>query len=153
MNFCGGGLRLCVNQAASTRIENRTGGRTKKPPSIAFGGLDIRAWQFPTFAQVSALSSALSGFTSEVGMGSGGSRSLWPPGKTGCSAEHGKKPQASSAFLSNRIAGFGPAPSVGRGFGKRTLLADVCSLWLFKLLGCYMVKPHGQLVLVSFTHY
>ena len=29
----------------------------------------------------SALSSALSGFTSEVGMGSGGSRLLWPPGK------------------------------------------------------------------------
>jgi hypothetical protein len=22
-----------------------------------------------------------------------------------------------------------------------------------KLFGCYMVKPHGQLVLVSFTHY
>ena len=28
-----------------------------------------------------ALPSALSGFTSEFGMGSGGSRSLWPPGK------------------------------------------------------------------------
>ena len=30
------------------------------------------------------LSSALSGFTSEFEMGSGGSRLLWPPGKTGC---------------------------------------------------------------------
>ena len=40
------------------------------------------AWQFPTFAWGSTLSSALSGFTSEVGMGSGGSHSLWPPGIT-----------------------------------------------------------------------
>ena len=43
--------------------------------------LCVYAWQFPTFAWQSAtLSSALSGFTSEFGMGSGGPRSLWSPG-------------------------------------------------------------------------
>ena len=25
--------------------------------------------------------------------------------------------------------------------------------WAIELLRCYMVKPHGQLVRVSFTHY
>ena len=53
----------------------------KKNPGISLG-LGIRAWQFPTFAwQTATLSSALSGFTSEFGMGSGGSRSLWSPSK------------------------------------------------------------------------
>ena len=38
------------------------------------------AWRFPTFAwQTATLSSALGGFTSEFGMGSGGSRPLWSP--------------------------------------------------------------------------
>ena len=53
----------------------------KKPRSLVLG-FDLRAWQFPTFAwQTATLSSALSGFTSEFGMGSGGSRSLWSPSK------------------------------------------------------------------------
>ena len=47
--------------------------------------LKIRAWQFPTFAwQTATLSSALNGFTSEFGMGSGGSHSLWSPSKRVC---------------------------------------------------------------------
>ena len=42
----------------------------------------IRAWQFSTFAwQPATLSSTLNGFTSEFGMGSGGSHSLWSPSK------------------------------------------------------------------------
>ena len=56
----------------------------KKIPSLVLG-FQIRAWQFPTFAwQTATLSSALSGFTSEFGMGSGGSRSLWSPSKLVC---------------------------------------------------------------------
>ena len=42
--------------------------------------------------------------------------------------------------------------------GRRELsvrvVFTVTAIWLsLKLLGCYMVKPHGQLVLVSFIHY
>ncbi len=52
----------------------------KKPPDLAVGGFGLDAWQCPTFAWGSTLSSALGGFTSEVGMGSGGARPPWPPG-------------------------------------------------------------------------
>jgi hypothetical protein len=56
--------------------------RAKKNPSFEAWVLELSAWQFPTFAwQTATLSSALSGFTSEFGMGSGGSRSLWSPSK------------------------------------------------------------------------
>ena len=42
----------------------------------------LDAWQCPTLTWGDpTLPSALSVFTSECGMGSGGSRSLWPPGK------------------------------------------------------------------------
>ena len=66
---------------AGWRPQGLVGVHKKTPAGVNPRGLEIGAWQFPTFAQVSALSSALSGFTSEVGMGSGGARLLWPPGK------------------------------------------------------------------------
>jgi hypothetical protein len=44
------------------------------------GLFGLGAWQCPTFAWGSTLSSARGGFTSEVGMGSGGARPPWPPG-------------------------------------------------------------------------
>jgi hypothetical protein len=54
----------------------------KKTQAKRLGFLILRAWQFPTFAwQTATLSSALNGFTSEFGMGSGGSHSLWSPSK------------------------------------------------------------------------
>ena len=47
-----------------------------------YRGLNEYAWQCPTFTRGDpALSSALNVFTSEFGMDSGGSHSLWPPGK------------------------------------------------------------------------
>jgi hypothetical protein len=55
------------------------------------------AWRFPTFArQTAALSSALSGFTSEFGMGSGGARSLWSPSNSVYNSHkaQGKEPAA-----------------------------------------------------------
>ena len=68
-------------------------------------------------------------------MGSGGSRLLWPPGKlVGRSNVDCLIPRGSSSL------------------GKRTrrLRKNVSAPTPF---GCYMVKPHGQLVLVSFIHY
>ena len=56
----------------------------KKSPAQAGlrGAFGLGAWRFPTFAwQTATLSSALGGFTSEFGMGSGGSRPLWSPSK------------------------------------------------------------------------
>jgi len=47
-------------------------------------GLHVGAWQCPTLTWGDpTLPSALSIFTSEFEMGSGGSYSLWPPGETG----------------------------------------------------------------------
>ncbi len=77
------------------------------------------------------LSSALSSFTSEFEMDSGGSRSLWSPGK---------------------LFGAINNPEFGK---SKDVLSELCNLQLkpTKTLECYMVKPHGQLVLVSFIHY
>ena len=54
----------------------------KKPQPFLVGVSEIKAWQCPTFTWGNpTLSSALSSFTSEFGKGSGGSHSLWPPGR------------------------------------------------------------------------
>jgi hypothetical protein len=83
-----------------------------------------------TYSRVSkpTLPSALDVFTSEFGMGSGGSRPLLPPGKPLC---------APLLSLSQPNAQFGMIRL------RRTP----------KLFECYMVKPHEQLVLVSFIDY
>ena len=77
----------------------------------------------------STLSSALSSFTSEFGMGSGGSYSLLSPGKSVLGASRW---------------------TVTEEIGK---VEKVVHLHHDQTLERYMVKPHGQLVLVSFTHY
>ncbi len=99
-------------------------------------GFGIKTWQCPTFTWGDpTLSSALSGFTSEFEMGSGGTRTLWLPGKLVL--------KYNTTFDK---------------FGKIKTKVLVCTTMSFsfhitsKQLGCYMVKPHGQLVLVSFTH-
>ena len=54
----------------------------KKPLRRRAAGVSIKSLAVPYFRIGSpTLSSALSVFTSEFEMGSGGSRSLWPPGK------------------------------------------------------------------------
>ncbi len=56
--------------------------QSKKPRTIRYGVLLIDAWQFPTLAWGDpTLPSALRRFTSEFGMGSGGTTALKPPGK------------------------------------------------------------------------
>ena len=58
--------------------------RKKAPMSKHRGLLAMRSLAV-TYSSVAkaTLPSALNVFTSEFGMGSGGSRSLWPPGETG----------------------------------------------------------------------
>ena len=71
-------------------------------------------------------------------MGSGGSRSLLPPGKLA---------RMSHPDNQTECCEFGKLQ-----FGVLSRSFDQ-HLSLYRLLGCYMVKPHGQLVLVSFIHY
>ena len=56
---------------------------TAKNPRFGHGVLALfDAWQCPTLAWGDpTLPSALRRFTSEFGMGSGGTTALWPPGK------------------------------------------------------------------------
>ncbi len=99
---------------------------TKKPPTRKASGVSNKNLAV-SYLRVGnpTLSSALSVFTTEFGMDSGGTRPLWPPGKP-------------VNNLEVVILGAGMLPSRTR---------------VRKPLGCYMVKPHGQLVLVSCTHY
>ena len=56
--------------------------QSKKPRTIRYGVLLFDAWQFPTLTWGDpTLPSALRRFTSEFGMGSGGTTALKPPGK------------------------------------------------------------------------
>jgi hypothetical protein len=56
--------------------------KIKKAPVLRQGLLCFKAWRCPTLTWGDpTLPSALSGFTSEFEMGSGGSRLLLPPGK------------------------------------------------------------------------
>ena len=79
--------RFLAEKASRMRnIASKNNKKTgKKKPKTIILGFNLSAWQFPTFAwQTATLSSALNGFTSEFGMGSGGSRSLWSPSKLVC---------------------------------------------------------------------
>ena len=109
----------------------------KKSPlrHIVTGFSVLSAWQCPTFAwNKSTLSSALSSFTSEFEMGSGGAYSLWPPGKL---APHGNS--VLKRFLFSLCCAFA--------------LSLFSSIIHSKTIERYIVKPHGQLVQVSSTHY
>ncbi len=138
----------------------------KNPRAFWLGGLGMGAWQCPTFAWGSTLSSARGGFTSEVGMGSGGSRPPWPPGNSSrprlfflavppCRGGAFGRPALGFAHAS-RAAG----PESG-ALGQKPFKAEAASLErkpegaaparFRRPLGCCMAKPHGQLVPVSCT--
>ncbi len=68
-------------------------------------------------------------------MGSGGASSLWSPGKTG-----GRRPRRRGLAESGEVGG---VCSGSAAFASPTHT---------QALGCYMVKPHGRLVRVSFIH-
>ena len=115
----------------------------KKPQPFLVGVSEIKAWQCPTFTWGNpTLSSALSSFTSEFGKGSGGSHSLLPPDKLVEARPGTNSPWGESrSWLPIRIC-FDVIVSHVDHHHTQT-----------KLFGCYMIKPHGQLVLVSFIHY
>ncbi len=83
----------------------------------------LKAWRCPTLTWGSpTLPSALFRFTSEFGMESGGSKTLWSPSK----------------FFNSESC-----------FCVLYTFNFVLALSPSKPLGCCMVKPHGQLVSVS----
>ena len=111
----------------------------------------------------SALASALRRFTVLFGMGRRGSTSLWPPSKTGNSESREletSKTQPRARVKSGRSLGSDRQPQAlepwrcakvgleGVGFYP-SLLTPYPS----RLTQGYRIKPHGQLVSVSLTHY
>src|SRR5471032_3703343 len=85
-------------------------------------------------------------FTAEFGMGSGGSNALWSSRNS--STESWPVSLASANWVCDSFRCFVRFElSVRFVFTHRNLVPFQVS----KLLGCYMVKPHGQLVLVSST--
>ncbi len=83
----------------------------------------FKAWRCPTLTWGNpTLPSALFRFTSEFGMDSGGSKTLWSPSK----------------FFNSESC-----------FCVLYTFNSVLALSPSKPLGCCMVKPHGQLVSVS----
>ncbi len=83
----------------------------------------FKAWRCPTLTWGSpTLPSALFRFTSEFGMESGGSKTLWSPSKF-----FNSESCLCVLYTFNSVLALSPS----------------------KPLGCCMVKPHGQLVSVS----
>src|SRR5579863_7091835 len=74
-------LTLLSHQHAKA-VQRQKAEKEKARQSFDCRAFMYRAWRCPTFACGDRkLASALSSFTSEFGMGSGGSHSLWSPGK------------------------------------------------------------------------
>src|SRR5690349_21745915 len=85
-------------------------------------------------------------FTSEFGMGSGGSNALWSSRNSG--TESRPVGLASANWVCDSwVFCESLELSVRFVFTHRNLML----FRVVKLLGCYMVKPHGQLVLFSST--
>ena len=104
-----------------------SGLKTQKTLTVRSGLSQLDAWQFPTLAWGDpTLPSALRRFTSEFGMGSGGTAALRPPGKF-CLP---RRPPGRAEYIRHKL-------KISR-LTKR--------LWRCK------VKPHGSLVPVSSTH-
>src|SRR5471032_2983656 len=92
----------------------------------------------------SALSSAWSRFTVLFGMGRGGTDSLWSSGMTCCRAVPGNSTTNLEEVVSDESTS-GNSGCVVRG---TTSITQPC----VKHTG-YRIKPYGQLVSVSLTHY
>lgn len=117
------------------------------------------AWQCPTLAWGDpTLPSALRRFTSEFGMGSGGSTALWPPGKFCFNQPATRYFCAASqsnlgTFAENLEYSYHPDthPFGAAAYGVQNRSRRFC-LKSPKHLWCCKVKPHGSLVLVSSMH-
>ena len=90
------------------------------------------------------LSLARTCFTVLFGKGRGGSTSLWSPDETGYTSSRGDASAASLMFGLNWV----------QAFGRRSLRMRCIPPGQIALaIQGYRVKPYGQLVLVSLTHY
>ena len=109
----------------------------------------INAWRCPTLTWGGpTLPSAQNGFTSEFEMGSGGSHSLWSPSKLVAPHQRGIHRNYREQFSMMRfktVFQFNIADS-GNAFNQVYVLVK-CYFTTLNVLECYMVKPHGQLVL------
>ncbi len=104
----------------------------------------IRAWRWPTLTWGNpTLPSARLRFTSEFGMGSGGSNARWPPGN--------RREDAWSRSLRQAMV----TPQIRLSVNCFVVFSSImlADIEIGRTLERYMVKPHGQLVLVSFIHY
>ena len=124
------------------------------------------AWQFPTLAWGDpTLPSALRRFTSEFGMGSGGTTALVPPGKFLCMKRIFYTAAALPALAQlSHIPVYAPSLRLtGRLASAQNLSLPLIRYLEFaekftlvsqttKHLWCCKVKPLGSLVLVSSTH-
>ncbi len=121
---------------------------------------EIRSWRCPTLTWGDpTLPSALRVFTSEFEMGSGGSHALLPPGKlvkktgTFCFFDRFSRDPAFCQKKEN-VPIFWNKHNLEisdnlRFVFKRRITCRIQAKTLWR----YMIKPHEQLVLVSFTHY
>src|SRR5690606_16385167 len=85
------------------------------------------------------LPSAMRRFTTEFGMGSGGSNALWSSSNSVGESVFSRFPEWVCDMYLRFLANF---RFVCRLHHRPTIV---------RLFGCYMVKPHGQLVQVSST--
>jgi len=103
-------------------------------------------------------------------MGSGGSRSLLPPGRLVGQILAGALLVSATVAAQAQLLQSGICPELNNNLDKflmsrvffvshYMLLTHILFAKVFvasqppKAFWCYMAKPHGQLVLVSFTHY
>ena len=130
---------------------------TKKYPTISDRVFRIKAWRCPTLTWGDpTLPSAQSSFTSEFEMGSGGSYLLLPPDKLVEERSDETIPSASEGSCSTTLFETGKPNTLGILnvlYSSVTLISHPDALLQSKNAWGYMVKPYGQLVQVSFTHY
>ena len=119
------------------------------------------AWQFPTLAWGDpTLPSALRRFTSEFGMGSGGTTALVPPGKFFVLSTQFFIASAALPALVKSVTYFSmllpfrrlPPCLSAKAFVPSNLVSAENHLSSPKHLRRCKVKPHGSLVPVSSTH-
>ena len=159
---------MCSQAVFGVRRRFFTIGRRKKAPHVGAGLLHLyNAWQFPTLAWGGpTLPSALRRFTSEFGMGSGGTTALKPPGKffvlcpvSSVLMLRWPPSRCSVTYVSMllHIARLPPCLSA-ESFGLYSAghncypVTKLKIASLKKRLWRCKVKPHGSLVPVSSTH-
>ena len=135
----------------------------KNPPAWAEGFRNNELAMTYSHMGDPTLPSALRGFTSEFGKGSGGSLLLWSPAQLVCLLA-----MVLFTLLALRLPSFLQIECINRciwvavvcsiSLTKSRLRLIVRSIWnqlmlYIQLLGCCIVKPHEQLVLVSFMHH